>query len=135
MGRRRHYSRCRGRCRYCSARSASLPQTASIVATGGPFVRHGVTSKWFTDANTPFTRPITQAASQSVRRGAVCSVLGDKKTQRNRGAGDIRCQGGAVLCSFIDWFLLLLVARCLLAWCLVSRERASYLHLFGLSSL
>jgi len=48
-------------------------------------------------------------------------------------------EGGAVLCSFIDWFLLLLVARCLLAWCLsrVScvRERASYLHLFGLSSL
>jgi len=28
-------------------------------------------------------------------------------------------EGGAVLCSFIDWFLLLLVARCLLA-CLVS---------------
>jgi len=27
-------------------------------------------------------------------------------------------EGGAVLCSFIDWFLLLLVARCLLAWCL-----------------
>jgi len=47
-------------------------------------------------------------------------------------------EGGAVLCSFIDWFLLLLVARCLLAClvslsCLVSREseRASYLHLFG----
>jgi len=51
-----------------------------------------------------------------------------------------QAEGGAVLCSFIDWFLLLLVARCLLAWCL-SRvsclvcERASYLHLFGLSSL
>jgi len=52
-------------------------------------------------------------------------------------------EGGAVLCSFIDWFLLLLVARCLLAcllaWCLslVSRvcERASNLHLFGLGSL
>jgi len=48
-------------------------------------------------------------------------------------------EGGAVLCSFIDWFLLLLVA-CLLAClvslsCLVSRVRASYLHLFGLSSL
>ena len=55
-----------------------------------------------------------------------------------------RLEGGAVLCSFIDWFLLLLVARCLLACllaclvslsCLVSRvscERASYLHLFGL---
>ena len=27
-------------------------------------------------------------------------------------------EGGAVLCSFIDWFLLLLVARCLFAWCL-----------------
>jgi len=46
-------------------------------------------------------------------------------------------EGGAVLCSF----LLLLVARCLLAWslsCLVYRVscvRASYLHLFGLSSL
>jgi len=57
-------------------------------------------------------------------------------------------EGGAVLCSFIDWFLLVLVALCLLAClvslsclsrvsCLVSRERerASYLHLFGLSSL
>ena len=52
-------------------------------------------------------------------------------------------EGGAVLCSFIDCFLLLLVARCLLAClvslsCLVSRvscERASNLHLFDLSSL
>ena len=51
-------------------------------------------------------------------------------------------EGGAVLCSFIDWFLLLLVARCLLAClvslsCLVFRvsERASYHHLFVLSSL
>jgi len=41
-------------------------------------------------------------------------------------------EGGAVLCCFIDWFLLLLVARCLLAWslsCLVSRVscvRASF---------
>jgi len=49
-------------------------------------------------------------------------------------------EGGAVLCSFIDWFLLLLVARCLLGRglsrvsCLVC-ERASYLRLFGLSSL
>jgi len=50
-------------------------------------------------------------------------------------------EGGAVLCSFIDWFLLILVARCLLAClvslsCLVSRVRE--LHLFislGLSSL
>jgi len=44
----------------------------------------------------------------------------------------------AVLGSFIDWFLLLLVARCLLAWCLSRVSclvRASYLHLFGLSSL
>ena len=48
-------------------------------------------------------------------------------------------EGGAVLCSFIDWFLLLLVARCLLACLLgvsrISRERSSHLHLFGLSSL
>ena len=36
-------------------------------------------------------------------------------------------EGGAVLCSFIDWFLLL-------AWSL-SCERASYLRLFVLSSL
>jgi len=35
-------------------------------------------------------------------------------------------EGGAVLCSFIDWFLLLLVARCLLA-CLVSLSRVSCL--------
>jgi len=46
-------------------------------------------------------------------------------------------EGGAVLCSFVDWFLLLLVA-CLLA-CLVSLVSllcviASYLHrLLGLS--
>jgi len=48
-------------------------------------------------------------------------------------------EGGAVLCSFIDWFLLLLVARCLLACLLgvscLACERAPYLHLFGLSSL
>jgi len=30
-------------------------------------------------------------------------------------------RGGAVLCSFIDWFLLLLVARCLVGVSLVSR--------------
>ena len=36
-------------------------------------------------------------------------------------------EGGAVLCSFIDWFLLL-VARCLLGVSLVSRVRA--LHIF-----
>ena len=37
-------------------------------------------------------------------------------------------EGGAALCSFIDWFLLLLVA-CLLAWCLsrVSCERESFI--------
>ena len=47
-------------------------------------------------------------------------------------------EGGAVLCSFIDWFLLLLVARCLLGLvslsCLVYAVLVS-LHLFGLSSL
>jgi len=50
-------------------------------------------------------------------------------------------EGGAVLCSFIDWFLLLVA--CLLAWSLsslVSRVSclvcvSSYLHLFGLSSV
>jgi len=35
-------------------------------------------------------------------------------------------EGGAVLCSFIDWFLLLLVARCLLA-CLLGLSRVSCL--------
>jgi len=40
-------------------------------------------------------------------------------------------EGGAVLCSFIDWFLLLLIARCLLGVsrvsCLVCERE---LHIF-----
>jgi len=38
-------------------------------------------------------------------------------------------EGGAVLCSFIDWFLLLLVARCLFAWCLSRVSRVLHHHL------
>jgi len=44
-------------------------------------------------------------------------------------------EGGAVLCSFIDWFLLLLVARCLLGLSLVSRVSCLVCESFISSSL
>ena len=61
------------------------------------------------------------------RRTTDCIPTASRAQRQRESAGNTR---GAVLCSFIDWFLLLLVA-CLLGVslsCLVSRVRE--LHFF-----